>query len=132
MDLKKQFATDSTKEIEGVWVPLDAETEIKVARVGNPKYRELMTKVMAPYRSALRNNVLPEETAVNLLIEVSAKTILLDWKGVEHEGAFLPYSYQNAVRLLTEVKEFKAFVDDIAGQVELYKADEEEAAVKNS
>lgn len=131
MDLKKKFATDPVKELEGVWIPLDAETKLKIARVGNPKYRELMTKVMAPFRSALRNNVLPEETAEKLLIQVTARTILLDWEGVEHEGAPLPYSLANAEMLLAVSKEFKSFVDEIANQVDIFKTAEEDAAIKN-
>ena len=65
MDLSK-FKADRTAEDEGVWVALDGDdngAQIKLARIGNRRYREAMQRRMKPYRRALRAGTLDETTA---------------------------------------------------------------------
>ena len=60
-----------------------------------------------------------------------AKCILLDWKGLQEDGKDLPYSYDNAVRILTEYRDLRDYVSDIANEIETFKLEEDEEAEKN-
>ena len=129
MDLSKEFGTDSNKEKDGIWVNLDEDAALLIARTGNPDYREALRKAMEPFKISVQNNTLPNATAEKILIDVMAKTILLDWKGIIDKGKELKYSEKNAVKLLTKLRDFRDFVSDSAGDMASYKA---EAAAKEA
>lgn len=132
MDVKKRFATDRTLELDGVWVQIDKDARVKIARRDNPRYREVLRRESAPYRQAARAGMLSDETAEQILIKVLAETVVLDWEGFTENGKPLPYSKENAVRLLTELKDFLDFVVSASAEAELFKAQADEADAKNS
>ena len=77
MDLSK-FKADRTAEDEGVWVALDGDdsgARVKLARIGNRRYREAMQRRMKPFRRALRAGTLEEATAERVTAEVLAETV---------------------------------------------------------
>lgn len=131
MDIKKQFGTNSSKEIEGAWIDLGEGASLKVARLGNKENRALIQKLTTPHRVALRNGKLGEDLVEKITIEAMAATILLDWKGIELDGKALPYSRDNAIKLLTEYKDFREQVSAFAADIALFQDEEEAAAVKN-
>lgn len=131
MDLNKQFSVDTSLEEKGVWIQMDEETKVLIARNGNAKYREVMTKRTAPFKAAIRNNILPEKTAEKILIEAMADAILLGWEGMKESGADVPYTRDKAVEMLTKYKEFRDFVSETASQVEIYKQQEDAASAGN-
>lgn len=131
MDIVKQFGTDERLELEGIWVKLAHDARIKVARRGNPRFRELLQRKLAPYRQAAVNNAVPEEDYERILLDVAAETLLLDWEGLTEKGAAVPYSRETALRYLRELKEFRNFVLQTADNVELFKTQQDEAAEKN-
>lgn len=130
MDLTR-FKADPVLEDEGVWTSVDAGTEasIKIARIGNRRYREAMTRRLKPYRRALRNGTLDEKVTA----EVLAETILLDWKGLTQDGVPLTYSPDAAKDLLCDnrFKDFRDLVVELAGDLELYRQQDIEDAEKN-
>jgi hypothetical protein len=127
-----RFRTDEESETDGVWVTLDSSSRIKVARQGNPNYRALFQKRLAPYRSAVRQGTLDEETAETLLCEVMAETILLDWEGIEEGGTVVAYSKKEAVRWLSSYKDFKELVTSISEEMEVFRLQEDDDAGKTS
>lgn len=131
MDIKKQFGTNGSKEIEGAWIDLGEGASLKVARLGNKENRALIQKLTAPHRVALRNGKLGDDVIERITIEAMAATILLDWKGIELDGKALPYSRENAIKLLTEYKDFREQVSAFAADIALFQDEEEAAAVKN-
>lgn len=131
MDLNKQFNVDTSLEEKGVWIQMDEETKVLIARNGNAKYREVMTRRTAPFKAAIRNNILPEKTAEKILIEAMADAILLGWEGMKENGAEIPYTRDKAVEMLTKYKEFRDFISETASQVELYKQQEDAASAGN-
>ena len=130
-DIKKEFLTDEKKEIEGVWESIGEGCNIKVARANNPNYNKWFTRLTKPVRRQLRNETLPEKKSEQILIKLMAKTILLDWEGMYEGGVELEYSEENAIRLLTEYKDFRQQVDDLSKSIELFRAEEDEEAEKN-
>jgi hypothetical protein len=130
-DVKKIFGTNKTDEIEGKWNDIGDGIQILVARIGNPEYQKEFQRISKPHKRALRRGSLNDEVAERLLIKVMAKNILLDWKGLEEDGVVVPYSYDNAIRILTEYKDLRDYVSDIANEMESFRADEDEEAEKN-
>lgn len=134
MDLTR-FKADPQLEDEGVWTSIDAGTgaRIKIARIGNRRYREAMTKRLKPYRRALRNGTLDERVTEQITAEVLAETVLLDWQGLTDGGTPLAYSAEAARTLLcdTRFKDFRDLVVEMASDLELYRQQDLKDAEKN-
>lgn len=89
---------DLDKERNGVWVPYQMGIELKIARLGNPQYQEALRTATEARKVLLAVKDLSEEQRQDVQREVVAKTILLDWRGVEDEdGKPLAYSPQTAM-----------------------------------
>lgn len=135
MDLSR-FKTDTALEDEGVWTTIDAssDAQIRVARIGNRRYRETMARRLKPYRRALRAGTLDDSVTERITAEVLAETVLLDWRGVSADGVPLPYSREAARDLLLDpaYRDFRDLVVELAGELDLYRERDLEAAEKNS
>ena len=130
-DIKKLFGTDSTKEQEGVWHEMGDGLNMRIARIGNPKYQKRFQALSKPHRRAIRRGTLADEVAEKLMVQCLAETIVLDWNGLEENGAELPYSVENAVKILMDYPELRNYVNDIANELEGYQAEEDEEAIEN-
>lgn len=131
MDLNK-FKTDSTLEEAGVWVELGDGAKVLVARMYNRRYKQEFQKLMRPYRIQARTETLADETAEDILIKCMASTILLDWQGVFIDDKEIPYSPSNAEKILSEFKDFRNIISEFSQNMELFRANEEREAAKNS
>lgn len=131
MDIKKAYGTSEKLEQEGVWVPLGDGAKVKVARAGNKENRAEIKRLIAPHKVALRNDKLPDDVLETLTIKAMAGTILLDWDGIKEDGKAVPYSRENAIRLLTEYKDFRDQVAVLSNEITLYQAEAEAEAAKN-
>lgn len=132
MDLN-QMAVNPASLTEGVWVALDSETAVLIAREGNPAYRKLLQKKLEPHRAALRHGTIDEKQADRIVAEVEAETILLGWKGVKLDGKELTYSIKQATDLLLDPRliEFQEFVRQAAANIENFRSADEEKAAGN-
>ena len=130
-DLAKNYATDKTAEQEGVWEPLADGIEIKVARIGNPNYQRIWEREIKPYRAQVDRGLMADEKMTEIIIKVMAEAVLLDWKSIEYGGKKLVYNRDNAIRILTELPDFRADVMFLANQQASFRADEIEDAEKN-
>lgn len=128
MDVFALFATDEAAEVEGRWFPLSKTARVKVARTGNERYVNALRQRMK------ENQIDPSDESketndlvLKLIVETMAETILLDFEGMKYKGADLPYTYDNAVLLLS-VKDFRKRISDIADKAESFrlKAEEEQ------
>lgn len=127
------FRTDENLEVEGVWVDLGDGGKVKVARLGNPQHRKVSQALGRPHQAQIRAGRLKPEVAEKLGIQATAQAILLDWEGIEDDdGKLIPYSQEKALELLTELKDFRDTVLEIAGEMETFRAQEIEESVGNS
>jgi hypothetical protein len=135
MDLNR-FKTDTALEDEGVWTTVDAASgaELRIARIGNRRYRETMARRLKPYRRALRAGTLDDVVTERITAEVLAETVLLDWRALERGGKPLPYSRETARELLLDpaYRDFRDLVVELAGELDLYRERDLEDAEKNS
>lgn len=127
-DLDKAFATDESLEENGVWVTMDEKSAIKVARINNKNFKAEAAKlknggaaVAAKYTKEIPDDV---------LIQLIAKTILLDWRGIALKGEELPYSRENAVMVMTQYKDFMTLVVELANERETFRQAEIEEGKK--
>jgi hypothetical protein len=129
-DVFAQYATDESAENEGVWI-LRGTAQFRVARSGNRAYGKELTRVMEQNKTLLdMKDEAAEKLAEKLMVEVMARTILVDWKGVHFQKKPMDYSFENAVTLLS-VKDFRRMINGLADDMSLFKAKLEEDQVKN-
>jgi len=133
VDLKKDFGTDKDKEIEGVWFDSEFEGDTKclIARVNNPNYMKVFNRLSKPHRRALRKQTISEEISEVIMLKTMAETILLDWKNLKEGDVEVPYTKENAYRVLKEYRDFRDIVADLANDIEGFRIEMEEEAEKN-
>jgi hypothetical protein len=131
MDLS-EFDYDRRLAEEGVWVPLDATTSLRLARLGNPRFRAALAREQEPYRLALRAGTLDEAAQERIMVRALAEGVLLDWRGMSQGGTELAYSTSEAERVLASFPDFRELVVKLAGMRRWYREAEIEDAKKNS
>ncbi len=130
-DVRKLFGTDAKKEQEGVWHDLGDGIRVRIARIGNPNYQKRFQAISKPHRRAIRRGTLNEEIAEQLLVQCLSETIVLDWEGIELDDVTVPYSTENAIKILTDYKDLREYINDIANEMEGYREADNDEAVEN-
>lgn len=111
--LRKKFAslygtwgTDPILATKGIIVvyPLDGggEVEFKIKKAGarNVEWKKLYNQIMKPHVDELTEETLTEEENGLLLSEIYAKSVVLDWKGVnDDQGNPVPFTVLNCMEL---------------------------------
>lgn len=132
MDLLN-LRTDLNKEQEGTWVDIGKGARLKIARIGNPAYKETFRRLTKPYQRQMRTGNLPDEVAEKILARCLAESVLVGWEGLEMDGEPIQYSRKAAMDLLMnpQLKDFRDLVTELANEVELFRQEEMEEAEKN-
>jgi hypothetical protein len=140
----ERYKTDAVAELEGKWVAWGEGSRVKIARIGNTHYREMVRAEMSEFdvlRSSGRK--VPESDTDKVMIKCMAHTVITDWEGFSGEGLeniglqlnedkSIPYTTENARILLTEFKDFREEVASAALSMENFKASSKDAVAKNS
>lgn len=130
-----KIKSDLQKENEGVWIDFEVGIRLKIARARNPAYRELMRKLTEPYRKTIREGGMELEQLEDLLRQVRAKTILLNWENIEDkEGNTIKYSSEQALEFFKdlELRDFYTFVILQSENMENFKKELMKESEKNS
>ena len=125
---------DPEKMESGVWVPFMDGVEIKVARLGNRSFNTLVRKLTEPFRKEQRDGQVPDEQMEDVMLKATAKTLLLDWKGVEDEnGKALKYSAKQAYEWFKDgsLTNLYLAVQATANSQEIYRVEVDRAGAKN-
>lgn len=126
--------TDVRKENEGVWVDFVLGIKLLIARARNPKYLALMQRLVDPHRQEIRSNEMDLEVLNDILKQVRAETVLLDWENIEDDkGITIPYSSEKALEFFKdpELKDFYTFVVITSENMENFKKNLVKDAEKN-
>ena len=134
LDLQRAFGSSETASVDGVWVPLDGDAKVKVARVGHPQaikaYRRLPRHIQIAIERAD-----PESGQVrDYLVQYMAEHILRDWEnladGLTKEGKdkTLKYSVENAKLMLRKYRRFRDRIWEIANDEDLFNTEMAEDA----
>lgn len=101
MDLKKT-RVNTELEQTGVWHDLDGETEVLVARYGNPRHRaRQFTDTMNARRRKLGVNDV-NTIGVKILAEQVNDTLLMGWRNMKNDGEDYAYTPERALELLSD------------------------------
>jgi len=134
--------TDAKLE-RGTWVRLDPTCRVKVVYTNSPEYQFKQKQAMKPYRTVLAktrdfDDAMSQEDQDKLTVQLIVDYVLLDWEGVEYgtdgegKAILLPYSKENARKVLTDVPAFRQMVEEAAATLSNFRAHDAEADAKNS
>jgi hypothetical protein len=132
MDLAKHYRTNIEREEKGQWVEWGEDTKLLIARLGNPQYQTRFQALMKPHRHLRDRGLLPDDIQSEILNKCIAETVLLGWEGVTYEDEAFPYTVANAIKLLTDFKDFREDLLTVAGEFATFRAEEIEDSAKNS
>ena len=126
MDIFSSFATDEALENEGKWFPLSKTAKVKVARTGNTKYQAMLQAKLKEAQLDGMPDKEANEVAEGILIDVMARTVLLNWEGLTYQGKEAPVSVEMATTFL-KVKDFRKKIADLASNLDSFRVKEEAA-----
>lgn len=133
MDLYAAYQTDEKAEIEGVWISLPEGARVRVARWLNEAHTAALNAFKMPFQDQLRAGVqLPDDVSQDINNKAMAKAILVDWDGVKVNGNEEPYTEELGYKALSDLKDFRAIIMQIAMSRESYRQASLDAAAKNS
>lgn len=120
------FETNETKSDDGVWVPVDLKTSVKIARYGNRKFNRALQRGMKPYKQLIDKEALDDETSDKVFVTAIVEGILVDWRGMVYNGEPLPYSKEAAIKILMnkKLRDFREFVIVTSQDMQLYRDEE--------
>jgi len=132
MDLNK-FRTDTTKTEEGVLVDMGDGLKVRIARSGNPKHQKELQRVTKPYLRQYQTKTISDELVMEHSLQAFVGTVLLGWEGLQLDGVDVPFSRDKAIELLRDpaYKDFRALLESLADEQELFRAEAVAATVKN-
>lgn len=132
MDLNT-FKTDADLEAEGAWIDIGEGASVKIARYQNPKHKRVLDRLNRPHRATLNaGRRLPDDVAEKILIDSFVEAVLLDWRGLTIDGQPFHYSKENALKVLTDMRDFRDLVANHALQAENFRRESTETAAGNS
>lgn len=145
MSMYKQFQTDSAREKEGVWLDY-GDFRVRIARAGgaNKEFQKSLERITRRYRRAIATDNLETELADDLVRQVYAKTVILDWetkvgeefkRGIEPDdgGAeLLPVTQENVLATLRALPDLFSDIQDQARSSVLWRSAIKEDLAGNS
>lgn len=127
--LFKLFATDSQVEKDGVWVPVgkdgDKEIRFRLARAGggNTRYLKLLELKTKPLRRQIQNDLIDIKTSDELMMEVFAETVVVDWENVFEDGVAVPYSKEKCLEYFKALPDLFNDVREQASKAAYYRSE---------
>lgn len=144
MGMYDTFKTDPTREQEGVWLDYgDFRIRVAHAGQGNKRYVSYAEKALRPVRQAMNAGALSNERSMNIMADIYAKTIIIDWQvlqadktwktGIEAEdGSILPFNSENVELTLRALPNLFSDIQAQASSIANFRASEIEEEAKNS
>ncbi|MFI5391672.1 MAG: hypothetical protein ACHQYQ_09945, partial [Bacteriovoracales bacterium] len=125
MSLYKEFGTSNKKE-EGIKVEPMAGFFFTIKRSGgsNKAYSEAATRRLRPFVQRFNSGKnIPLDTIQEINIELFVEYILLGWSEnvTDRSGNQLPFTKDNAKKLLQDLPELYSFLSDEAGNLDNFK-----------
>lgn len=123
------YRTDPSLKKEGVWIDLGGGARVKIASFDNEDFTAQFRKMVEPY-SKMGQEV-PDEEQTRIMVFCTARFVILDWEGIYDGEEQLPYTVENAERVLTEIEFFRDRVIAEARKYANFRAGNVEALAKN-
>lgn len=133
LDVFAKFAVDLDAEVNGVWKDFHG-AEVLIARSGTKDYQDAIAAAYTKNEEKLsKKDDAADKLAQDLMLEVFADTLVLDWKGISFKGKDLPYSKANVKMLLglPEMRDFRFELLSLSDDAENFRLKQEEEQAKN-
>jgi len=127
------FSTDTNLEQAGITLDYGS-FRLSIARAGgaNRKFAQVLEAKLKPHRRQIQTETLADEVAHRLIVEAYAESVILGWDGVvDTAGQPLPFTRDNAVRLMTDLPDLFRDVQEQATKAALFRRQAQEADEKN-
>lgn len=99
-DISK-YRTDPALKQQGVWIDLGGGARIKLASFDNEDFATNFRKMVEPYTKM--GQEVPEGEQKRIMLHCTANYIILDWENIFDGEDPIPYTPENAYRLLEEI-----------------------------
>ncbi len=133
-----KYATDSSKEENGVWQEWDDEVSFCIRRISSDKSQKAREEAEKPHKIKARNGTLSDDTNQEIAIYQLAYGVLADWKGladVAEDGTVteIPFSPAKALEILSDdqYKDVRNFILQTSLDRDLYKKEADKVALGN-
>lgn len=134
MDILAKFATDKSKEVEGVRHPMGPSAHIVVARWMNPAHAAANRAATAERELELElctDEVRKADIYADIAAKAMAGTVLTGFSGLQYGGESIEYSVENAHKLL-QIRDFRDLVYQLAVERAHFAVKVAESSAKNS
>lgn len=129
------FKTDANMERTGIWIDYGSAGSFLVARAGgkNQKFNQVLQRENRQNKFKIDNDLMGAEEGQQLLIQVFAETVILDWENVRGpDGELMACTRDNIVKLFTDLPDLFDDVRKQAMTVANFREKELEDSAKNS
>ena len=126
MDIFNEFYVNRKMADEGVWEQI-GDAKVKVASTQSTIYQKRLMEEVRKRGLFDPNTEGHQEKMSELVLDLFAECILLDWENVQYQGKSLDYNHGNA-RMALKVDAFFGLINGIA----LHKARYREAMVEKA
>ena len=128
--LYSAFKTNDGLETQGVWVDYatggEKPARFRIARAGgsNRKYGRILDAKTKPVRRLMEIGALDDVVSDRLHAEVYAESVILGWEDVtDEQGADLPFTKENCVKLLLDLPDLFRDLRSMATSLALFRAE---------
>ncbi len=106
-NLDKLFKTDANLEKNGVWFDISSDIGflLRPIKTSSPTTKAAFAAHFKPYARQIELGTLDQDKQNEVHIKIFIEASLVDWKGVEIDGAFAAFTPENAMKF------FKALPD---------------------
>jgi hypothetical protein len=115
------YGTDAESEVSGIKVEFGEGKHIVLARAGgeNDKFSRAMEIKGRPYKRQISKGTIDEKVLRKIMIEAFADTVVKGWEGMtDAAGKELPYSRENAIKLMTDLPDlFDELIDTATNSI---------------
>lgn len=120
--------TDRDLEENGVWAayPLIEGASVKIARLSSKPIQKEFLLLSKTYRGA----EFDDDIMNDVMMELFAKHVIKDWKGIMNFGKEYECTPEHAAVLLEEVPDFALFITGQCQSLHLFKRDQSQDKVE--
>lgn len=126
VNIRKQFATDKSREIDGVWIEVAEGLELLLARYGNKRFQNALQRYGRKIRNRVRTGNVDVDEMRKITARAMSECVVLDWKNLtetDETGKDVPveYSSEKAYEYLTTMPDFYDLVVELSSDMEAYR-----------
>lgn len=130
------YRTDEKREEDGVWVTMADGSKWCIRRANSNKAQKVREQVEREYLGPPRNRryrEVSDELERKINVKWLARGVVINWDGVTGpDGNELPFSEENCIQVLTDLKDLALDVVNASADVQNFKEEEDEEDAKNS